>query len=108
MPTVFDKTILFWLEFLLEPMANQHPNYQLLHGPSTDLESMWPKFKFLLKIKKKKRGRVVVVRLERPLPKWNVFTAKPSGFVWGLNVQFLFLKHLRKIFISMADYFNPF
>lgn len=52
---MFDKTILFCLEFLLEPMANQRPNYQLLHGPSTDLEHMWPKFKFLLKLKKKKR-----------------------------------------------------
>lgn len=53
MPTMFDKTIIFWLEFLLEPVANQPPDYQLLHGPSTDLEHVWPKFKFPLK---KERG----------------------------------------------------
>lgn len=47
-----DKTIIFWLGFLLEPTTVQPPNYQLFYGPSTDLEHVWPKFKFLLKLKR--------------------------------------------------------
>jgi len=50
---MFDKTIILWLEFLLEPMTNHPVNYQLLQDPSTDLECVWSKFKFLLKLKKK-------------------------------------------------------
>lgn len=84
-PTMFDKAIIFWLEFPFEPMTNQPLNYQLLHGPNADLKHAWSKLKFHLKLKNK-RERGVVVRLEPPFPKENILMVTLSGLFWRLNV----------------------
>lgn len=90
---MFEKTFIFCLEYLLALMTNQPPNYQLLHGPSTDLEHVG---QIQIPSQKEKGGGGVgivvgiVVELEPPFLNQNVFTAKLSGRAWGHIIYLYF------------------